>query len=298
MPTSLSVDDSGSRPGTENAERGTGPTRIAHLSDIHFGKIAHPEIVDAAVADVNASGAALVVVSGDLTQRARTGEYEAARAMLDAFDAPTLVVPGNHDVAAWWHDPFQRVFDSDQRFRRFIDADRTPTAELPGVVVFGLDSAHGLTIKGGKIRPRHLAEAEVYFARQPPEAFRIVTLHHHLLRLQSIGSHDVARGARRALDTFRRVGVDLVLCGHLHRSRVESVETALGRGGRLVVASAGTATSSRGRGSDADTNLYNWVDVWPDRFEVEERQYRAGAFATERRTAFDRSRRISAGGVA
>ena len=283
--------------GTRNPERGTNPTRLAHLSDIHFGKIAHPEIVEAAVADVNASGADLVVVSGDLTQRARAQEYQAARAMLDAFEAPTLVVPGNHDVAAWWHNPFQRLFDSDARFRRFIEPDRTPTAEPPGVVVFGLDSAHGLTIKGGKIRPADLAAAETYFARQPAEALRVVTLHHHLLRLRSIGSHDVAWGARRALDTFRRVGVDLVLCGHLHRSRVEQVEVATGQGGRLVVASAGTATSSRGRGSDAAANLYNWVDVWPDRFEVEERRYDEGGYRLERRTAFERLRRIRADGA-
>ena len=231
-----------------------------------------------------------MVVSGDLTQRARTREYQAARAMLDAFEAPTLVVPGNHDVAAWWHNPFQRIFDSDARFRRFIEPDRTPTAELPGASVFGLDSAHGLTIKGGLIRPHDLVAAETYFARQPPGALRVVTLHHHLLRLQSIGSHDVARGARRALATFRRAGVDLVLCGHLHRSRVEAVEIAPHAG--LVVASAGTATSSRGRGTDADVNLYNWVDVWPDRFEIEERRHTASGFQADRRTAFARARRI------
>lgn len=294
MPDQPSKPVPASTRGPRTPDPGPRISRVAHLSDVHFGKIAHPGIVDAIVADVNASGAALVVVSGDLTQRARTSEYEAAKAMLDAFEAPALVVPGNHDVAAWWHDPFQRVFDSDSRFRRFIDADRTPTAELPGVVVFGLDSAHGLTIKGGKIRPRDLAEAETYFARQPPEAFRIVTLHHHLLRLQSIGSHDVARGASRALSTFRRIGVDLVMCGHLHRSRVEAVELAAGEGGQLVVASAGTATSSRGRGSDADTNLYNWIDVGPDRFEVEERRFDGRRFEHERRTSFPRARRIQA----
>ena len=73
-------------------------TRIAHISDIHFGRIAHPEIVDALVRDINAANVKLVVVSGDLTQRAFKHQFKAARQMLDAFDAPTLVVPGNHDV--------------------------------------------------------------------------------------------------------------------------------------------------------------------------------------------------------
>ena len=281
---------------------GPAPRRIAHLSDIHFGQIAAPGIVEAALADVDASGAELVVVSGDLTQRARTREYKAAKEMLDAFRAPVLAVPGNHDVAAWWHNPVQRVFDSDARFRRFIDADRTPSVELgtarvspPHVSVFGLDSAHGLTIKGGLIRTRDLARAEVYFSRQPPGTFKVAVLHHHLTRLRSIGSHDVAIGASRALAAFRRVGVDLVLCGHLHRSRVEAVEEIEG-GGHLVVASAGTATSSRGRGTDANVNFYNWIDVSTDRFEVCERRFDGRAFVTERRTGFERARRASTDG--
>ena len=276
-----------------------GVRRIAHLSDIHFGKIAAPGIVDAAVADVNASGAELVVVSGDLTQRARAREFQAARDMLAGFKAEVLAVPGNHDVAAWWHNPFQRVFDSDARFRRFIDTDRTPTAEFgdalldpPRVSVFGLDSAHGLTIKGGLIRARDLARAEVHFSRCQPCTFKVAVLHHHLTRLRSIGSHDVAIGASKALRAFQRAGVDLVLCGHLHRSRVEAVGADPGAG-HIVVASAGTATSSRGRGTDANVNFYNWIDIRADRFEVEERRFSGDAFATERRTTFERQRRIS-----
>ncbi|MEO0560121.1 MAG: metallophosphoesterase [Bacteroidota bacterium] len=104
--------------------------KIAHLSDIHFGRIAHPAIVSAIVADVNAAGVDLVVASGDLTQRARTHEYEAARAMLDAFEAPVLAVPGNHDVRAWWHNPFERVWRSSKRFKRFITEDLTPSMSL------------------------------------------------------------------------------------------------------------------------------------------------------------------------
>ncbi|MGA0256011.1 MAG: metallophosphoesterase [Rhodothermales bacterium] len=63
-------------------------TRIAHISDIHFGRIAHPGIVDSLVDDINAAGVDLVVVSGDLTQRAFGHQFRAARRMLKALDAP------------------------------------------------------------------------------------------------------------------------------------------------------------------------------------------------------------------
>ncbi|GAB5535388.1 MAG: metallophosphoesterase family protein [Rubricoccaceae bacterium] len=268
--------------------------RIAHLSDIHFGRIAHPSIVDAIIGDVNAAGVDLVVASGDLTQRARTHEFEAARAMLDAFEAPVLAVPGNHDVRAWWHNPFERVWRSSKRFKRFITDDLTPTFTLASsnegeaieLAVFGLNSSHGATIKGGKIRPGHVAEMEAYFAAQPTSAFRVLVLHHHLMRLEALGDHDVSRGAHLALDAAHRAQVDLVLCGHLHRSHVQPVELAPpsaldAEGHRIVVASAGTATSNRGRGDNANVNFYNWIGVGASAFRVEERRFDPDRLAFE-----------------
>ncbi len=252
--------------------------RLAHLSDVHFGKIAHPDVVEAIVADVNAAGMDLVVLSGDLTQRARTHQFEAARAMMESFEAPVLAVPGNHDVAAWWDNPFERIFYSASRFARLIEEDVTPCFASAGLAAFGLNSAHGLTIKGGKIRERHLVEMQKFFEEQPADIFRVLVLHHHLLRLKSLGRHDVARGAEGALKAAAECGVNLILCGHLHNSHVAHVEVvppsiADPDGHSLVVASAGTATSSRGRGADREVNFYNWITVEPGRFEIKERRF-------------------------
>ena len=270
------------------------PLRIAHLSDVHFGKIAHPGIVGALVNEVNGADLDLVVVSGDLTQRARRAEFRAARAMLDAFEAPVLVVPGNHDVRAWWHNPLDRLWRSSRRFRKYVSGDVTPAFEAPGLAAFGLNSAHGWTIKGGRIRPEHVREMERFFSTTPPESFRVLVLHHHLLVLEGLHSQEVSRGAHRAIEAAQRARVDLVLCGHFHTSHVAPVElsTADGGGHRAVIASAGTATSSRGRGADRDVNFYNWVTVEPERFVVQERRFDAvsGRFEAARETSFDRDR--------
>lgn len=271
------------------------PRRLAHLSDVHFGKIADDRVVDAIVEDVNAEPFDLVVVSGDLTQRATREQFADARAMLDRFVAPVLVVPGNHDVRAWWHDPFDRVFRSARRFKKYISEDETPTFEAPGLVAFGLNSAHGLTIKGGKIREPHLAEMKRFFEGAASGAFRVLVLHHHLLRLDALGDHDIARGARHALREAEDADVDLVLCGHLHRSHVAHVELAPKLAGTpghaLVVASAGTATSSRGRAENKATNFYNWIDVEEEAFTVHERRFdpASGVFVSERSTPFPRT---------
>lgn len=271
--------------------------RIAHLSDVHFGKIAHPTVVRALVDEVNGAGMDLVAVSGDLTQRARRSEFAAAREMIDAFTAPVVVVPGNHDVRAWWHNPFARVYRSTHRFRAMISDERVPTVTVGGVVAVGINSAHGLTVKGGRVRPEALLEMEARFAEAPPGAFRVLVVHHHLLRLEALGEHDVSKGAHEALDAARRSGVDLILCGHLHRSHVAPIEIAPPSEGdpdghTLVVASAGTATSSRGRGDNAGANLYNWVTVGPDTFTVAERRFdaAAGVFGEGRETLFARNK--------
>lgn len=263
--------------------------RIAHLSDIHFGRIAHPEIVDALVDEVNALGVDLVAVSGDLTQRARTMQFMAASAMLEAFEAPTIVVPGNHDVYAWWY-PMARWFTPLRRYRRHISADLSPTFTCDGLSVLGINSAHGRTIKGGKIGRLSMRRIETFFQDQPADAFKVLVLHHHLTRIQALGAHDVARRARETLDVATSAKVDLVLCGHLHISHVEPIEVVPAKH-RLVIASAGTATSNRGRGAHATSNFYNIIEVTPGHFSIEERLFDAAScsFTAEKRVKFARA---------
>jgi len=269
--------------------------RIAHVSDIHFGKINNELVVPALVDEVNGGGFDAVVISGDLTQRAREREFRPAVEMLEAMAPPIVVIPGNHDIPPWWR-PVDRLTDHGGPFREWISDDPTPSLVVKSeggerLSVFGLDSSHGLAIAGGRIRPSHIDVMADFFGEQPPDAFRVLTVHHPLKMLRAIGPHDVARGARR---TLRRAGerrVDLILSGHVHRSHVAHIETDVEEGHRIVIASAGTATSSRGRMENRGTNFYNRICVWPDRFSVEERRFmpEERAFAIERTSAFERA---------
>lgn len=244
---------------------------LAHLSDIHFGRIAYPEIVDGLVEEINGGDVDLVVISGDLTQRARPSQYRAAREMIDAFAAPTLVVPGNHDVYAWWR-PASRIVSPLRRYRKYITDDLLPTFVQDGVAVLGINSAYGRTVKGGRIGSEARARIRSFFGEQPEGTFNVLVVHHHLMQIQALGSHDVARKARRTLEQAAQAGVDLVLCGHLHVSHVEPVELEQ-LDHRLVIVSAGTATSNRGRPPHRATNFYNRIEVEAEAFTIEERRY-------------------------
>lgn len=244
---------------------------IAHLSDLHFGKIAHPHIVDALVDELNRRGPTLVAISGDLTQRARPREYAAASEMIAALESPVLVVPGNHDVYPWWR-PLSRIFDPLKRYRQYISPEASPTFVHGELSVLGLNSAYGRTVKGGRIDSTMRRSIDEHFTDTPPEVFKVLVVHHHLTRIQALGSHDIARNARKTLVTASRREVDLVLCGHLHVSHIEPLPVSPA-GHRVVIASAGTATSSRGRHSNRDTNFFNIIEIGRDAFNIEEWKY-------------------------
>jgi 3',5'-cyclic AMP phosphodiesterase CpdA len=266
-------------------------TTIAHISDLHFGRIAHPGIVARLVREVNAPEVDLVVLSGDLTQRARVSEFEAARAMLDAIDPPTMVVPGNHDVYPWWH-PVRRLAMPLKRYRTYVSADLTPTVSIDGTKVLGINSAHGATIKGGRVTEAELTAIRRHLGVEDDATFKVLVLHHHLTKIRALGRHDVAWKSREALDVAADAGVDLILCGHLHVSHIEPVEI-VPASRRIVVVSAGTATSNRGRRSNQATNFYNRVTIDADAFAVEERRYVPAddCFVRDSRTTFDREER-------
>jgi len=245
-------------------------TRIAHISDIHFGRIAHPGIVDALVADINAAKVDLVIASGDLTQRAFGHQFRAARRMLDAFDAPTLVVPGNHDVFPWWRF-FSRLFDPLRRYKRLITDDLAPHWFNEDVAVQGINTAFGWTIQGGRITEKELDQIRHGFDRAPGEALKILVVHHHLAELIALAGHDVARGAENAFQVAQEAGVGLILCGHLHIAHIAPVGMHPGDG--IIVATAGTCTSNRGRGSNKAVNHFNLITVENAHIRVEERIY-------------------------
>src|SRR5215216_6107299 len=122
---------------------------ILHFSDIHFGGGQAPNWAEAILAEVDAIKPTLVVVSGDLTQRARTAQFREARAFLDRINAPLIVVPGNHDVPLW--NVFNRFMAPLEKYRRWITDKLNPVYEDDALFVMGIDTTRSFTIKGGRI---------------------------------------------------------------------------------------------------------------------------------------------------
>ncbi len=228
---------------------------IVHVSDVHFG--AHlDELAGSLVADICDRRPDLVVVSGDLTQRARRSQFIEARAFLDKLPGPVLTVMGNHDVPLF--DLPRRLVSPTGRYRKYVTASLDPIIELPGLVALGVDSMPAWRWKAGHVSPRQVDLVRETLGRAPLGAWRVLVTHHPVLP----SNLSALRGRRRLVDACDQAGVPLLLSGHTHTASIDIVPLGAVGGGVVercaLAVVAGTATSSRTRRT---ANAYNVVDL-------------------------------------
>lgn len=255
---------------------------IAHLSDLHFGR-EDPAAVAALLADLAVLAPSLVAVSGDLTQRARRAEFAAARGFLARIAAPTLVVPGNHDVPLF--DVARRFLSPLGRYRRYVSAELAPAFEDDELLVVGLTTARSLTWKAGRVSRDQMEALRRRLCGGAPGRLRVLVAHHPFSPPAGHPREAVVGRAAQALAHLARCGLDLVLTGHLHR------EFAGDLGGHTLARAAlalhaGSATSRRLRG---EANSYHLVRVRGARLEVELRAFDGVAFRPLRTARFLRT---------
>ncbi|MET0264080.1 MAG: metallophosphoesterase family protein [Duganella sp.] len=236
---------------------------IVHLSDLHFGRVDAAllaplrELVTQLAPDV-------LVVSGDLTQRARSEEFIAARAYLDTLPQPQIVVPGNHDIPLY--DVVRRFLTPLRRYTRYVTPDLTPEYVDDEIAVLGLNTARSLTFKDGRVNKEQVALIRSRLGALPRQLTRIVVTHHPFDLPATFDKDDLVNRAPMAMRAFSECGVDLLLAGHFHAS---SASVSTGRyklsGYAALVVQAGTATSTRGRG---ESNSFNVIRVDAEKIEV------------------------------
>jgi 3',5'-cyclic AMP phosphodiesterase CpdA len=233
---------------------------IVHLSDLHFGRV-DPAILPALLRAVLVAEPDLVVVSGDITQRARVAEFKAAADFLQTLPVPLLTIPGNHDVPLYnvllrWLSPLDR-------YRRYITSDLAPFFEDAEIAVLGVNTTRALTFKDGRINRLQIEAATERFAHYSEGVTRIVVTHHTFDTPDPVPgakrAHKVVGRADMAMAGFLLAGVDMILSGHLHMSGVGETTKRYALPGRAaLLIRAGTAISTRRRG---EVNAFNVVRV-------------------------------------
>jgi 3',5'-cyclic AMP phosphodiesterase CpdA len=280
-------------------------TTLVHISDLHFGRPAVAERLDALREFIVENRPDAVAVSGDLTQRCSNKEFAHARAYLDSLGetAPYVVIPGNHDIR--WLGSVARnlglagLFREQahnfkySRYLKHVSDDLSPSLEVPGAVIAGVNTAHGITRGSitrrfrdlgviGQVKHADMVRVREIFENAAPDAARIVMIHHNPIRGELSGRHGLAN-TEQALHAFSDLGTELILCGHDHQDAIHTIE----RGAHgLIISTAGTISNRIRPGRESSFNL---VDVDDHELRITAHTWRQGrGFVPSENRAFPR----------
>jgi 3',5'-cyclic AMP phosphodiesterase CpdA len=241
--------------------------RIMHMSDLHFGRT-DPEIVSAVQESARQLAPHLIAISGDLTQRARKREFAQARAFLHSLPPPKIVVPGNHDVPLY--NVAARFLAPLERYKRIVSVETEPAFVDDEIVVVGVNTARSLVFKGGRINGQQVKRVAEMFGGASSQQVRILVTHHPFDLPRGGDSTNLVGRAAMALSSLRECAPDVFLAGHLHEAGTGTTAERYDlRGHSAIVVQAGTATSTRIRGSPNSFNLIqvDRSDIAVERFE-------------------------------
>lgn len=237
---------------------------IVHLSDLHFGRV-DETTTQPLIRQIKALQPHLVVVSGDLTQRARKIQFQEAGRFLESLPHPQIVIPGNHDVPAY--NLFKRFLMPLKRYRQYVTDDLLPGYIDDEMGVFGLNSTRSFTTKHGRLREKDIARVCEKLGQLPETVTKIVVCHHPFDLPTKHSQQDLIRSAESALRAFAECRVDIILSGHLHLSHTShTAQRYRIQGHQALIVQAGTAISSRRRG---ETNSFNVLHIWEEHLIVE-----------------------------
>jgi 3',5'-cyclic AMP phosphodiesterase CpdA len=256
---------------------------LLQVSDTHFGTEQEP-VVRALLALARREAPELVVLSGDITQRARPRQFRAARDFADRLGRPVLAIPGNHDIPLL--DLWARLRHPYARFAEAFGAELEPVHRSPGLLVVGVNTTRARRHKDGEVSPPQVERVARLLAQAGPGQLRVVVVHQPVAVTRAEDLCNRLHGHATALARWAEAGADLVMGGHIHLPYVMPLP---GLARPLWAVQAGTAVSSRVRaGAPNSVNLLRWdAPAAPGCCEIEQWDFSPadGAFVRVRVTA-------------
>ena len=246
---------------------------IAHVSDLHFGR-EDPAVVQGLVLDLKEQNPALIVVSGDLTQRARTAEFSAAKRFLAELPFPKLVVPGNHDIPLL--HLWERFLYPFRRYNECISAPLNPFVDMPPFAIVGINTVVPRRWKEGRISSAEFSRVKEILKSVSRERINVLVMHHPLREALSRPVN---------MKWFEELKIRIILSGHHHLESSAMVPlegTMLGQ--TVTWIQAGTAVSVRHRG---EANSYNLIRIDKNNLNVYARVWSGKRFELKIRRVFD-----------
>ncbi len=246
---------------------------IIHISDLHFGRT-EPDLEEALRNKILEKKPDLIIVSGDLTQRATKKQFLEAEVFLASLPFPVFIVPGNHDVPlySFW----KRFFRPYANYQKYISDDLEPEYLDEEMAIVGINTVRVLRMKEGSVNQLQTKRVYHMFRGLAPEVFTIVVSHHPFNIPKKHRKRPMAR-VKKFWKYFEDMKIDIFLSGHLHDTLLHQEEQLykIDPNGSLII-QAGTAISTRRR---REGNAFNLVVLDFPRIRVERYMTLLGASA-------------------
>lgn len=250
-------------------------TKILQLSDLHFGTEI-PHVTQAVISECHKLSPDIIVVSGDLTQRATISQYKEVRKFLSQFNKKIICVPGNHDISLF--NLFERFFFPFYKFRKYIVRNFATQYITDNLAILGINSVTPYKALGGYLTDEQLTMVHEFFLSQPTSATKIVVMHHNLI---SSVRHRTINNSDKILKLFAESKVNIVLSGHIHIPLIEQLKKDYIQQ-PLYIITAGTAVSTR----TIEPNSFNMIDIQEDKFKLTVKDYIDSTFITSRENTY------------
>ena len=253
-------------------------TLLLQISDPHFGT-EQPSVVEALVALAHEQRPDVLVLSGDITQRARPAQFRQARAFCERLAIPHMLsLPGNHDIALF--NLYQRLFKPYARYLSAFGPDVETTLHTPSFSLIGVKTTRRWRHSNGEVSSAQINRVVAHLRKASAAQLCVVVVHQPVHVLKSEDEHDRLRGWEPAVRAWADAGADIVMGGHIHLPYVCDLSASVaGLGRRMWCVQAGTALSSRVRGGVP--NSVNFLRYEPSsqplKSQVERWDYRAAA---------------------
>jgi 3',5'-cyclic AMP phosphodiesterase CpdA len=226
---------------------------LLQVSDPHFGT-EQQTVAQALISFANQQRPDVLVLSGDITQRARPAQFRAARAFMDRLDAPVLAVPGNHDIPLF--DLWTRLCRPYARHIAVFGEDLEPVYSSSDLLVVCVNTTRPWRYKHGEVSAQQIERVSQLLSGAGAAQLRVVVVHQPVAVTRAEDTPNLLRGHTAALQQWAAAGADCIMGGHIHLPYVMALQ---GLARPMWVVQAGTAVSSRvRRGVPNSVNLLRW----------------------------------------
>lgn len=262
-------------------------TAIVQISDSHFGTEVAP-VERALRSMIHELAPSAIIVSGDVTQRARQSQFRAARRFFDSLPkVPLLATPGNHDIPMFALQ--KRLLRPYGHWIKVFGTDLEPVLETERVLVQCVNSTRWFRRKHGQVSAAQIERVARRIRQATPEQLRVVVAHHPLLAIRDSDNNNLLRGHQEATRAWTDAKVDIVMGGHIHLPYIRPLHVEVENPPHHCwVVQAGTAVSKRVReGIPNSVNVLRFADSGPVHCAVERWDYQAASGSFEQLHSVD-----------